>query len=221
VNQPFHLGGDQIYRCIAFQQFVWQSHGFGTRAANPTPDVTLRQVHSDIVVNAKGAADRQHEGDALITDAVHQTIGVRTADCVPMLLLDAKQKAVAAVHAGWRGTAAGIAACALRKMHNDFGTQPDDVYAAIGPCIRGCCYEVGPEVAVRFVPFFPEWSPVTGKRHVDLADANRRQLEGAGLLESNIFDSGFCTACQIETFFSYRREPDNPGRLVSAITRLG
>ncbi len=135
-------------------------------------------------------------------------------------MLDTTKRAVAAVHAGWRGTVAAIVARTIEKMHNDFGTQPADIRAAIGPCIRECCYEVGPEVASQFSPIFPEWPPVTGKQHLDLVEANRRHLTAAGVLSPHIFDSGLCTACLPEYFFSYRREPQNPGRQLSVITRL-
>jgi len=220
VKDSFRLGEDGIYRCDAFQEFVWQSHGFGTRLANPHADVTLRQTHSSDVRNARGLGNRTCQGDALATGEVSQAIGVRTADCVPILLLDIRQRVVAAVHAGWRGTAAGISQRALASMHEWFESEPGDVYAAIGPCIRVCCYEVGIEVADAFAPLFPEWPAVSGKRHVDLPEANRRQLQAAGVAESHISDSGLCTACLSEQFFSFRREPSNPGRMVSAICRL-
>jgi polyphenol oxidase len=219
-SESFRLGADGIYRCAEFQHFVWQSHGFGTRLANPPVDVTVRQIHSDQVWNAHPLADRQCEGDALITDDLNRSIGVRTADCVPILLLDIGKRAVAAIHAGWRGTVAGIVVRAIEKMHSDFGTQPGDIRAAFGPCIRECCYEVGPDVASQFSPFFPEWPPVQGKQRLDLAEANRRHLVASGVPASHIFDSGLCTVCLPEHFFSYRREPHNPGRMLSVIARL-
>lgn len=216
----FLLGADGIYRCAEFQHFLWQSHGFGTRIANPEVDVTVRQIHSAQVWNAHPLTDRECEGDALVTDDLNRRIGVRTADCVPILLLDANKRAVAAIHAGWRGTVAAIVARAIEKMHADFGAQPSDIRAALGPCIRECCYEVGPEVAVQFSPLFPEWPPVTGKQHLDLIEANRRHLSAAGVPATQIFDSGLCTVCTPEHFFSYRREPQNPGRQLSVIARL-
>ncbi len=220
MTDSFRLGTDGIYRCDAFQEFVWQSHGFGTREASPTAGVTLRQIHSSHVFNANGLKDRDREGDALITDQVGAGIGIRTADCVPILLLDCRNRAVAAVHAGWRGTAAGIVKCTIEKMSRDFQTQPADVYAAIGPCIRDCCYEVGSEVAGQFASVFPEWEPDAATRKLDLSEANRRQMQTAGVPPRHIFDSGLCTTCQATQFFSYRREPENPGRMLAAITRL-
>ena len=93
----FELGQDGLYRCSAFEQFPWQRHGFGTRSANPPVHVTLRQIHSDIVHNARALKDRESEGDALVTDEIGRAIGVRTADCVPILLLDESKRATSAV----------------------------------------------------------------------------------------------------------------------------
>jgi polyphenol oxidase len=219
VSDSFRLGADGVYRCDAFQHFIWQEHGFGTRAGNPPVDITLRQVHSDRVVNANGVRDREQEGDALITDRICTSIGVRTADCVPILLLDPVTRAVAAVHAGWRGTSTEIVKRTLESMAGEFGTTAADVYVAMGPCIRGCCYEVGAEVAAKFSTLFPEWGEEDkAQRTLDLAEANRRQLRATGV--DHIFDSGLCTTCQSAQFFSHRREPENPGRMVASITRL-
>jgi hypothetical protein len=204
-------------RCTAWEQFDWQCHGFGTRQANPHADITLRQVHSDRVFDARGLTDRCSEGDALVCDVSGQSIGVRTADCVPILLLDPEHRAVAAVHAGWRGTVEAIAVRTLETMRKFFGTHPAAVDAAIGPSIQVCCYEVGAEVAARFVPLFPEWPAEPGRRTVDLPEGNRRHLVNAGVASTRIHDCGFCTYCQANLFFSFRREPQNPGRMVSAV----
>jgi polyphenol oxidase len=220
VDSSFRLGIDGVYRCDAFEEFVWQKHGFGTRSGSPEADITLRQIHSNYVFNARGLNDREREGDALITNEAGRSIGIRTADCVPILLLDSRSRAVGAVHAGWRGTAAGVIRCAIEKMAVDFGSAPADIYAAIGPCIRDCCYEVGIEVAQQFAPHFPEWEQVKGSRTVDLSEANRRQMEKAGLNPGHIFDCRLCTACESEQFFSYRCESENPGRMLAAISRL-
>ncbi len=212
IDKSFKLGEDGIYRCQAFQQFIWQSHGFGTRQANPRAAVTLRQIHSDIVRDAHGLKDREQEGDALVTNEAGLGIGVRTADCVPILLIDSKQRAIAAVHAGWRGTASEIVRCTIRKMFGTFGSEPENIWAAIGPCIRECCYEVGPEVMARFGK--------QGRGNLDLPGTNARQMEGAGVPAEQIIDSCLCTACQLQSFYSYRREPQDPGRLLSAIMRI-
>lgn len=221
MTESFRLGRDGIYRCEAFQQFIWQEHGFGTRTANPRADVTLRQIHSDGVVNAHNLRDRDAEGDALVTDALNLAIGVRSADCVPILLLDTKRRALAAVHAGWKGSSTQIAARTVERMGATFGTDPGDVLAAMGPCVRGCCYEVGEEVAEKFSALFPEWGEEdVAKRKLDLPQANRRALISAGVPDKQIFDSCLCTACEPAQFFSYRREPANEGRMVSSIMRL-
>ena len=221
MTSDFHLGTDGVYRCQAFDdQFRWQSHGFGTRAGNPAAQVTLRQIHSGVVANAQNLRDREREGDALVTDEVNRSIGVRTADCVPILLLDSGHRAVAAVHAGWRGGAAGIVAHAVQRLMEKFGARGADIHAAIGPCIRSCCYEVGNDVAEQFQSLFPEWNPTEGKRRLDLPEANRRQLVASGVSADHIYDCGRCTACEPDVFFSYRREPAITDRMIASICRL-
>lgn len=223
MTNSFRLGPDGIYRCDGFQEFIWQKHGFGTRDANPHADITLKQTHSTRVYNVNGwrAQQREQEGDALITDEASKAIGIRTADCVPILLLDCRTRAIAAVHAGWRGTAGELVQRTIEQMKGDFDTEPRDVYAAMGPCVRACCYEVGPEVAANFKSWFPEWTEHEQmSRKVNLAQANRRQMEDAGIPSAHIFDCELCTACQSGQFFSFRREPENPGRMVAAISRL-
>lgn len=221
MSDSFRLGLDGIYRCDAFQEFFWQKHGFGTRQGSPEAQIMLRQIHSDRVINADGLRNRDREGDALISDCVGKSIGVRTADCVPVLLLDWRRRAIAAVHAGWRGTLAGIVQRTIEKMHEEFDSDPPDIYAAMGPCIRACCYVVDLEVADRFSSLFPEWGSATSnKRTLDLPEANRRQMQETGVNPQRIFDCGLCTTCQSADFYSFRREPENPGRMVSAIERL-
>jgi YfiH family protein len=223
MTNSFRLGPDGIYRCEAFQEFIWQKHGFGTRDANPKADITLKQVHSTRVWNVNGwePQHREQEGDALITDDTAKSIGIRTADCVPILMLDCRRRAIAAVHAGWRSTAGELVKATVEQMTRDFGTSPADIYAAFGPCIRACCYEVGQDVVEQFAPWFPErrgreeWA-----RKVDLAETNRRQLQAAGVLSARVFDCHLCTACQSGQFFSFRREPENPGRMLAVISRL-
>ncbi len=224
MNGSFRLGNDGIYRCDALQEFPWQEHGFGTRLANPWASVMLRQIHSDRVVNAANVCEQREEmpeGDALISDVKGLSIGVRTADCVPILMLDGKQRVVAAVHAGWRGSAAELTRRTLHQLSETFGTDPAEVYAAIGPCIRACCYEVGSEVARQFAAQFPEWDQEEiAHRKLDLPEANRRQLAQCSVQEDRIFDSGLCTVCRPEEFFSFRRDPQETGRMISAITCL-
>jgi polyphenol oxidase len=207
----FQLDKGGLFHCTALNQFTWQEHAFGTRLMNPVAAVTLRQIHSDRVLNAGGLADREAEGDALITRDAGRAIGVRTADCVPLLLLDPAHHAVAAVHAGWRGSASAIVTRTLEHMAADFGTDPSAVFVALGPCIQACCYEVGDEVAKQF-------GSVSGSSvHLDLPEVNRRHLLAAGVHSDHIFNSGLCTSCRPELFFSFRREPQNPGRMLTVI----
>jgi purine-nucleoside/S-methyl-5'-thioadenosine phosphorylase / adenosine deaminase len=210
-----------IYVCPTLTTIPWLKHGFGSRHANPQADVTLRQIHSDLVRVASGLVDRECEGDALITDVPGQSIGIRTADCVPVLLADARRRVIAAVHAGWRGTAACIVKKAIEQLRQKYGTEAADLAAAIGPSIRACCYEVSPNVANEFSRWPKTVRQFAGtKPHVDLALANFLQMEETGVPASSIFDSQLCTACRTDLFFSFRREPANPGRMLSVIGRL-
>lgn len=145
--------------------------------------------------------------DALITNRPDIPLMVLTADCVPVLLYDAVNHAAAAIHAGWRGTANGIVGLTVEKMSRTFGTKPENLVAAIGPCIGPCCFEVGDDVAEHFCRWpktiirRAEWS----KPHIDLVMANRLQLQQAGILPQNIETSGECTKCGPRQFFSHRR----------------
>ncbi|MFL6450273.1 MAG: peptidoglycan editing factor PgeF [Bryobacteraceae bacterium] len=216
----FERRQDGIYRCSAFNEFAWQRHGFGTRSANPPVHVTLRQVHSAIAWNARDLQDRQHEGDALFTDEIGRAVGVRTADCVPILLLDPRKRVVSAVHAGWRGTAAQIVSHTIQKLHEGFCSEPSDLLAAIGPCVRQCCYEVGPEVAAEFSAAYKAKNSRDDKWNLDIAAVNRQQMLESGMLPGRIFDLEACTVDRAEDFFSYRREPEIPGRMISSIQRI-
>jgi hypothetical protein len=224
-SADFVKGSDEIYRCSALQQLKWLDHGFTTRQSYRavSPTVTLRQIHSATVWNAAGLNDREREGDSLVSNKPGQLIAVRTADCVPILLADAKTRSVAAIHAGWRGTAAAIALHAVEQMMLDFGAQPADIFAAIGPSIGACCYQVGPEVKARFDKLFPEWAGTVQQDApvmLDLVDANCRILKSAGVPDKQILQSNLCTWHDDENFFSYRRNPDEPGRMISFIGRL-
>jgi YfiH family protein len=208
--------------------------------------VTLRQCHSDIIHVLHEAPKKALRGDAAITRAPGLLLGVQTADCVPILLADLKQRAVAAIHSGWRGTLRRIAGKTVGRMQIVFGTHPVDVIAALGPAIGRCCYEVGPEVAREYASQFaqaPEWfdgpfdalangdepnplpwltlappghAPPPPRVQLDLIAANRAILVEAGLSPKNIVSSGLCTACRTDLLFSYRRE-SRTGRLMAAI----
>jgi YfiH family protein len=156
-----------------------------------------------------------------VTSRPGESIGVRTADCVPILLLDVRSRAVAAVHAGWRGTAAQIVAFTLAKLNEEYGTAASDVYAAIGPAIRACCYEVSSDVAEHFGRW-PESVRLSAgtKPRIDLSKANQVQMVASGVPPEQIFDCELCTSCHFDVFFSFRREPANPGRMLSVIGRI-
>jgi YfiH family protein len=186
-------------------------HGFGTRHSNLSQDTmaSLKQIHSGLVLCADRDAGCVGEGDALISNWPGRLVSVRTADCLPILLADARTGAVAAIHAGWRGTVAQIAATAVACMTAEFGSRPEDLLAAIGPGIGKCCYQVGAEVARQFGE--------SGACNLDLAEHNSRQLKKAGLMATNIDIISACTFCQPDEFFSYRREGERAGRMISYI----
>ena len=199
---PFELV-ENVYRSAPLTEFDWLEHGFGNRFFSPPEGlVTLRQIHSDIAVHADRAGCPV-EGDALLSSAPGRLVGVKTADCLPILLVDERHRAVAAVHAGWRGTAAQIALKTLRAMN----ARPADLLAAIGPGIGPCCYEVGPEVAARF--------GIEGRARIDLAEINRQQLLSAGI--ERIYIAGLCTFCHADQFHSFRRDREAAGRMISFI----
>lgn len=190
--------------------------------------ITAKQRHSAEVTVIRHLEDTDSKAprgcDALITDRPGLLLGVQTADCVPILIADVKQRVVAAVHAGWRGTLARIAEKTIARMQAEYGTRPEDCLAALGPAAGVCCYEVGPEVIEPFRSQFTYAESLmsnhkpSGQAHLDLPTGNVRQLICAGLAETNIFTSGFCTLCRNDLFFSHRREQRwGVGRMMSVI----
>jgi hypothetical protein len=216
-------------------------------AAKQMSLATLRQFHSDVIHVASEPAADAPRADAMATRAPGLLLGVQTADCVPILLADTRQRVVAAIHAGWRGTLARIAVKTLGRMQMEFGTRPCDIVAALGPAIGRCCYEVGSDVARSFAAQFPnaaEWFdgpfdqlaygedplwlpwltmmppghvPHPPRAQLDLRAANRRQLIDAGVPEAQIDVSDWCTACRTDLLFSYRREGAKTGRMMAVI----
>ena len=159
---------------------------------------------------------RLPDTDGLITDLPRTPLAVMTADCVPVLLADPVQRAVAAVHAGWRGSATGIPGAAVRAMQQQYGSRPRDIVALIGPHIQACCYEVGPDVTRRVNE--PAAIEKRGKStFLDLAQWNQRLLRNAGLLKKNIYTTAWCTACHTEMFYSYRADKKRRGSNASLI----
>jgi YfiH family protein len=205
--------------------------------------VPLRQFHSSIVRFFSVPPGESCKGDASFTNARGVLLGVQTADCVPILLVDPKKRAVAAIHAGWRGTLARITQKTVGEMRMHFGSAPANILAALGPAIGGCCYEVGTELVTEFTSQFadaeeyfdelrtgeepnplqwlnmmpPGHQPPPKNVRLDLRKANRAQLLSAGLRAANVFVSELCTACHTDLFFSYRKEAAHCGRLLSAI----
>jgi YfiH family protein len=151
----------------------------------------------------------------LLENTPGASVAVKTADCVPILLVDRDRRAVAAVHAGWRGTVAEIARRAVEEMRREFGSDPSELEAAIGPGIGACCYEVGPDVGAHFRQHSEPGRE--GRARVDLAAANRRQLLEAGLDSARIYISGLCTMCRPDEFHSYRRDKQDAGRMFSFV----
>jgi YfiH family protein len=205
--------------------------------------VLLKQFHSAVALLVRAPSGEPLKGDAVFTNSRGMLVGVQTADCVPILLVDLKQRAVAAIHAGWRGTLARIAEKTVGEMRLHFGSKPSDITAAVGPAIGACCYEVGTELVIRFTSQFadaeeyfdelrtgeepnplqwlnrmpPGHQPPPKNVRLDLRKANRSQLIAAGVRNTNIFVSDLCTACHTDLLFSYRKEGANSGRLLSTV----
>jgi polyphenol oxidase len=211
--------------------------------------VTLRQIHSSLTrrVTAKDASDEARwRGDAMMTSEPGLMLAIQTADCIPVLIADRKKRAVAAFHAGWRGTLKRIVENGVGCMRLEFGSNPRDLVAAIGPGIGQCCYAVGEEVRSEFLSQFayaedlfcdvydsdpvkekypllfltaraPGHSDTGPSLHLDLVEANRRQLLDAGLRANAISVLGDCTNCRTDRYFSYRASHGLTGRMLSVI----
>jgi YfiH family protein len=196
--------------------------------------VTIRQIHGNVVcaveaghgplATEEGKAVLQ--GDGLITDLKDLLLGIQTADCTPVLVADTQARVVAAFHAGWRGTLARIVEQGIATMKLRYGSRSSDLIAAIGPAIGPCCFEVGPEVRSKFESEFayaPElFSEVGSQIHLDLFEANRRQLLDAGVAPGKISLVGECTACTRlsdgrRKYFSHRSERGYTGRMLNVI----
>ena len=192
---------------------------------------TPEQVHGDHIVRVGEAeagrgrlsyVDAIPETDALMTDVPGVPLMLCFADCTPILLFDPEHRAAAITHGGWKGTVRSIAAKTVRTMADAFGTRPEDCIAAIGPAIGPCCYEIGDEVAEEFRKAFPRFADEiieenNGKIRLDLWNANRLQLEDAGILPARIDVAGACTSCHARTFFSYRAEGPATGRIAAVM----
>ena len=189
--------------------------------------LTVRQVHgSDILVIDSPNEDVAHfmtvECDAIITNQPGLMIGVCVADCVPIVLYDPLKKVIAAVHAGWQGTALKLVAKTVKAMKTHFGCEPAAIQAAIGPCILQCCYEVDTPVKQAFLQNGLAWDTFTKKSgadkwKLDLAAANRDLLTSSGVPSSAVKLADVCVCCQRELYFSYRRDNGETGRQMGFI----
>lgn len=187
--------------------------------------IVANQTHSDHI---KVITDKKTQGwrtlrdavedcDALITQEKNVILCILTADCVPILLYDPENKVVAAVHAGWKGTKAGIVSKTVQKMQDTFGSKAENIIAGVAPSIGGCCYEVDEEVAEHFFEIPESFSKRGDKYMLNLPYINKYQLLEFGLKEKNIEMSEVCTACNVEKYFSYRKEQGCSGRFMSMI----
>ena len=188
--------------------------------------VTVKQVHGRGVVVVRSGVPRAEvppDGDVLVSNDPAAAVAVRAADCVPLLLADSATGAVAAVHAGWRGTAAGAATAAVEALAREFGSKPQHLVVAIGPSIGACCYTVGSELMEAFAAaghsphcidrWFVQGQPV----RLDLIAANRDQLQLAGVPDTQIHASELCTAMNLDVLTSYRAEKERAGRISGVI----
>jgi len=187
--------------------------------------IVANQTHSDHIKvmtekETKGWKrfdDAVEDCDALITKQKGVVLTILTADCVPVILYDKEKEVVAAIHAGWKGTEAKIVAKTVQKMTKVYDSNPEDIIAGVAPAIGRCCYEVGKDVAKHFLNE-PRSFDVWGEKYMlDLPFINKKQLLDSGVLEEHIEMSGVCTSCEVERFFSYRKEQGCSGRFMSMI----
>jgi hypothetical protein len=176
----------------------------------------LKQVHGTRVRRAPW--EGRPEGDAALADRAGTILGIETADCLPVLIADPRRRVVAAAHAGWRGTAAGVTKAAVRALVEE-GSRPEDLVAALGPGIGACCYEVGEELVAAFGPggeaFFRPGP--RGRLHLDVRAANVAQLKAAGVPEDRIHHAADCTSCRADLYHSYRRDGPRTGRMINYV----
>jgi YfiH family protein len=189
------------------------------------PRYYLHQIHGDLVsVVDRDDFSNSTKGDALVTAHPNSVLSVRIADCCPVLLATPDGRAVAAIHAGWRGAVGGVIPAAIAKLRSVAGAEPRDLLAAIGPCIGFDAFEVGPEVLVEFERVFGSDASVrhdgNGKGHVDLPSACKMQLLRAGVQIETIDTTACCTFRDVEEFFSHRRDHGVTGRMSALIASL-
>lgn len=216
------------------------------RNRRPWPLVSLRQVHSDLIHRVTETGDLPRVGDGLVSDRAGVLLGIQTADCLGIILVDRQKRVIGAFHAGWRGTVKRIAEKGVGEMRRLYGARPGDILAVIGPGIHRCCYAVGEEVRDKFRSQFPYAddlfheskqsdpirqrypllfltarppgrSQLPRKLFLDLLEANRRQLVEAGVAGENITAFELCTSCRSDLLFSFRREQARTGRMLAVV----
>ncbi len=178
-----------------------------------------KQVHEDKIAIVT-SANRYDGYDALITQTKGIILGITIADCVPILIYDAQNQVIAAIHAGWKGTVLQIVAKTIATMAKEYGTLAKDCFAYIGTCIEECDFEVGDEVAAHFAEAEKVFYESKNKYHVNLKAANKAQLLAAGILENQIEISPFSTVQHLDTYFSHRAEKGQTGRMMVLIGML-
>lgn len=209
--------GDRAKDVEKNREIIGKTFGF-----DPQGLVTVRQVHGENVFLVEKRTKKEYEtveADSIVTHLGGMAIGVLTADCLPVLLFDPGKKAIAAVHAGRKGTVKCVVEKTVAVMRRKFGSDPEDILASLGPHIGWCCYGVGEEVASEFKETFGDCGLHIGAEEVrlDLKAVNLMQLKRAGLREKNIDAVGSCTSCRNDLFFSYRKDGGTTGRQLSFI----
>jgi hypothetical protein len=189
---------------------------FSTLGINESYLASSYQLHGNEVLIAH-EAQRASGYDAIITNKTNLFVAVTIADCTPVLIYDKATHAVAAIHAGWRGTASKIVERTLSEMQKNFGTNAADCFAYIGTCISKSAFEVGNEVAEQFDKAFVQFNETKQKHYVDLKAANLQQLQGFGIPTTQIEIAETCTVLNNDSYFSYRKENGKTGRMLAVI----
>jgi YfiH family protein len=218
-QRRFSLESEVLHSRHGFSLKTGNEQDYVEEAGFSRPPVILKQVHGDTILRIDQVPSNILEADALITNQDNLPIGVVTADCVPILIEDRKTGAVAAIHAGWRGTAKRIVQKAVDALQREYHSDPADLVAAIGPAIGACCFEIGPEVAedLKKLPGGDRCLTRKEKFYADLKSLIAYQLEEVGVRALD--QTEHCTRCNEELFYSYRRNGPEAGRMIAAIQK--
>lgn len=208
-NLSYNVGDDE-------QRVATQRHAFFAQLGLSEDHVAAqRQIHETTITHVTEGGIYP-DSDALVTHTPMVGLAISAADCIPVLLYAPGDSVIAAVHAGWRGTVQRISEKTIGYLRDNYGIDPATLFGFIAPGAGVCCYEVGEEVASQFVDGCVRQSS-NGPRHVDLKEANRRQLIDAGMRAENIDASDFCTICRPSIFHSHRRDGSAAGRMLAVI----